>query len=69
MRVLFLTHSFPRYPGDVAGSFVLRLATALGNEGVAVRVLAPSARDTSSRDEMGVVDVERFRYAPRRLET
>ena len=69
MRVLFLTHSFPRYPGDVAGSFVLRLATALGNEGVAVRVLAPSARDTSSRDEMGLVGVERFRYAPRRLET
>ncbi|HET7189763.1 MAG TPA: glycosyltransferase [Gemmatimonadaceae bacterium] len=69
MRVLFLTHSFPRYPGDVAGSFVLRLATALGNEGVAVRVVAPSASDTSSRDEMGVVGVERFRYAPRRLET
>lgn len=69
MRVLFLTHSFPRYPGDVAGSFVLRLATALGNEGVAVRVVAPSARDVSSRDEMGVVGVERFRYAPRALET
>ena len=69
MRVLFLTHSFPRYPGDVAGSFVLRLATALGNEGVAVRVVAPSASDASSRDEMGVVGVERFRYAPRRLET
>ena len=69
MRVLFLTHSFPRYPGDVAGSFVLRLATALGSEGVAVRVVAPSASDASSRDEMGVVGVERFRYAPRRLET
>lgn len=69
MRVLFLTHSFPRYPGDVAGSFVLRLATALGNEGVGVRVVAPSASDASSRDEMGLVGVERFRYAPRRLET
>ena len=26
MNVLFLTHSFPRYSGDAAGSFLLRLA-------------------------------------------
>jgi hypothetical protein len=29
MRVLFLAHSFPRYSGDAAGSFLLRLALAL----------------------------------------
>lgn len=69
MRVLFVTHSFPRWPGDVAGSFVLRLATALGEEGVAVRVVAPSAAGVLARERFGTVEVERFRYAPRGLET
>jgi glycosyltransferase involved in cell wall biosynthesis len=69
MRVLFLTHAFPRHPGDAAGSFVLRLATALGNEGVAVRVVAPAAAGVPSHERIGAVEVERFRYAPRRLET
>jgi glycosyltransferase involved in cell wall biosynthesis len=69
MRVLFLTHSFPRFAGDAAGSFVLRLATALGPEGVEIRVVAPAAADAPSRERIGAVDVERFRYAPRRLET
>jgi len=29
MKVLFLTHNFPRHEGDAPGSFILRLATAL----------------------------------------
>ncbi len=69
MRVLFLTHSFPRHAGDVAGSFVLRLATALGEEGIEVRVVAPAAAGVPAREHIGAVAVERFRYAPRRLET
>jgi glycosyltransferase involved in cell wall biosynthesis len=69
VRVLFLTHSFPRHPGDVAGSFVLRLATALTGEGVSVRVVAPASARAPRRERMGAVDIERFRYAPRRHET
>jgi glycosyltransferase involved in cell wall biosynthesis len=69
MRVLFLTHAFPRHPGDAAGSFVLRLATALGAHGVEVRVVAPSAPGLPGRERIGDVAVERFRYAPRALET
>jgi glycosyltransferase involved in cell wall biosynthesis len=53
----------------VAGSFVLRLATALGGEGVEVHVVAPAAADAPARDRVGAVEVERFRYAPRQLET
>jgi glycosyltransferase involved in cell wall biosynthesis len=69
MRVLFLTHSFPRFAGDAAGSFVLRLATALEHEGVEVHVVAPATVGAPPHERMGTVGVERFRYAPRRLET
>ncbi|MEO7455787.1 MAG: glycosyltransferase [Gemmatimonadaceae bacterium] len=69
MRVLFLTHSFPREDGDAAGSFVLRLAQALAAEDVQVRVVAPSATGLASHEAMGGVAVDRFRYAPRKYET
>ncbi|MEO8622195.1 MAG: glycosyltransferase [bacterium] len=64
-----MTHSFPRDDGDAAGSFILRLARALLNEGVNVRVVAPGASGLDARESMGGVEVERFRYAPRRFET
>lgn len=69
MKVLFLTHSFPRTTGDAAGSFVLRLATALRAEGIDTHVVAPSARGLSSHEELEGIAVEHFRYAPRRYET
>ncbi len=69
MKVLFLTHSFPRDDGDAAGSFVLRLARALAAEGVTVRVIAPGAAGLEAHSTLGGVDVHRFRYAPRKYET
>ncbi|HEY5061964.1 MAG TPA: glycosyltransferase [Gemmatimonadaceae bacterium] len=69
MKVLFLTHSFPRTPGDAPGSFVLRLAAALRNEGVETSVVAPAARGLEHHDRIDGIPVERFRYAPRRYET
>ncbi|MEP6494513.1 MAG: glycosyltransferase [bacterium] len=69
MKVLFLTHSFPRQPGDAPGSFVLRLATALRDEGVQTRVVAPGAPGLESHVELDGIPVERFRYAPRKYET
>lgn len=68
MRALYLTHSFPRGPGDAAGSFVLRLAVALRHEGVEVQVVAPSGDHLPPTDEFDGVPVARFRYAPRRFE-
>ena len=68
MNVLFLTHSFPRCEGDAPGSFILRLAGALGKKGVNVRVVAPSAEGLASVEELDGVTVERFRYAPRQYE-
>jgi len=67
-RVLFVTHNIPRFIGDAAGSFVLRLAVALRDVGVAVDVLAPGSPDLSGVDEMEGIEIERVRYAaPERM--
>jgi glycosyltransferase involved in cell wall biosynthesis len=68
MRALFLTHSFPREPGDAAGSFVLKLAVSLRDQGVDVHVVAPSGDHLPASDRFDGIPVERFRYAPRRYE-
>lgn len=69
MKVLFLTHAFPREVEDLAGSFILRLALALAGEGVAVTVLAPHAPGLRERETLRGIPVRRFRYAPERYET
>ena len=69
MNVLFLTHSYPRFATDPVGSFVLRLAVALRDEGVFVHVVAPSAPGLARREELEGIPVERYRYAPRGRET
>jgi glycosyltransferase involved in cell wall biosynthesis len=69
MKVLFLTHSFPRQLGDAPGSFLLRLAIALRAEGVDTSVVAPAAPGIPDHDHLDGIAVERFRYAPRRFET
>lgn len=69
MRVLFLTHAFPRHSGDVAGAFLLRLARALVATGTDVQVLAPASAGLPAQDVIAGIPVERFRYAPRRWET
>lgn len=69
VKVLFLTHSFPRFAGDAPGSFLLRLAVALAADGVRVHVVAPAAEGVPQQEELEGISVERFRYAPRRFET
>jgi glycosyltransferase involved in cell wall biosynthesis len=68
MKVLYITHNFPRSAGDAAGSFVLRLAVALRDEGIDVRVVAPTDDALPSEESFDGITVERFRYAPRRFE-
>jgi len=69
MKVLFLTHSFPRKAGDAPGSFLLELATALRALDIETSVVAPAAEGVPAHDQFDGVHVERFRYAPRRYET
>ena len=68
MKVLQLTSSFPRRAGDVSGIFILDVTTTLASQGVDVTVLAPHDAGAARHEELGGVQVERFRYAPDRLE-
>jgi glycosyltransferase involved in cell wall biosynthesis len=68
MRVLFLTHSYPRTSGDAAGAFLLHLATALKAHDVEVTVVAPAGDHLPAHEVLDGVPVHRFRYAPRRYQ-
>ena len=66
MKVLFLTHSFPRQVGDAPGSFILKLATSLRDEGVETSVVAPAAAGVPDHDRVEDIPVDRvpLRAAP-----
>jgi glycosyltransferase involved in cell wall biosynthesis len=69
VRVLFVTHNYPRHSADGAGSFLHRLAVALRAADQDVRVLSPSAEGLAQDDVVDGVPVRRFRYALRGMET
>lgn len=69
LRIAFVTHTYPRHPGDGAGAFLHRLACALHAAGNEVTVLAPSARGLAEAEEIERVPVRRFRYGPRAFES
>ena len=69
MRVLILTHNYPRFDGDPVGSFVHRLAVALKEQGIESRVIAPAAPDVAAQETFDGIQVMRFRYAPKAMET
>lgn len=64
MRVVFLTHNFPRFEGDPSGAFLATLASALRARGTDVRVVAPSDGGQQGEPELLGVPVRRVRYAP-----
>ena len=69
VKVCMLTTGFPRYQGDLFGSFIFELAGHLVRRGLDVEVIAPHASGVAVRERMGDVDVRRFRYAlPAKLE-
>ncbi len=69
MRVVFVTHNYPRYSGDVAGSFLATLAQGLRRRDVDVRVVAPSDEGKGGEGEVDGVPVRRVRYAAAAMET
>lgn len=69
LRVLFVTHAYPRFATDAAGSFLHRLAAALRAGGCEVLVLAPSGPGLAPDESIDGVAIRRYRYAPRAMET
>jgi glycosyltransferase involved in cell wall biosynthesis len=66
-RLLVLTSTYPRWQGDHEPPFVHELARRLTDR-FEVTVLAPHAPGALRRECLDGVEVERFRYAPERLE-
>ena len=69
MRVVFLTHNYPRWAGDVAGAFLATLAGGLARRGIDVRVVAPSDEGRGGEDVVEGIPVRRVRYASAAAET
>jgi glycosyltransferase involved in cell wall biosynthesis len=68
MRILVVTHNYPRFPGDPAGAFVARIAAGAAGQGMEVQVVAPHAPGSPERESKDGVDIHRFRYGPDSLE-
>lgn len=62
LRILFVTHNVPRFAGDAAGSFVLRLAVALQEQGHAVDIIAPGEAELPATGTLEGVRIDRVRY-------
>lgn len=69
-RILLTSSNFPRWDGDSTTPFVLHLAQDLQALGWRIDVLAPHAPGAATKECLGGVSVERFRYCwPERLQT
>jgi glycosyltransferase involved in cell wall biosynthesis len=69
VRIVAVTHNYPRREGDLAGAFIERLLLALAARGCAVEVVTPADQGVAGRATSRGVAVERVRYAPARWET
>jgi glycosyltransferase involved in cell wall biosynthesis len=68
LRILSVTTSYPRRPGDFSGHFVHALNARLVEIGHEVTVLAPHGAGLAEEETWDGVRVVRFRYGPDALE-
>ncbi len=61
VKIGMITSSYPRFEGDIAGTFVRSLAENISALGHEVHVLAPY--DAAAKELDGCVQVHRFRYS------
>ena len=62
VRVCVLTTGFPRFSGDLFGSFVLQLTAQLSRQGLDMTVVAPHDSGIARRELVEGAAVRRFRY-------
>ncbi|HEV7785206.1 MAG TPA: glycosyltransferase [Thermoanaerobaculia bacterium] len=68
LDLLFLTQTYPRFPGDTSGPFIRDLALGLVRRSDRVTVLTPHAPGLAPAWNDDGVEVLTFRYAPERHE-
>jgi phosphatidyl-myo-inositol dimannoside synthase len=68
LNLLFLTQTYPRFPGDTSGPFIRDLALGLVRGGDRVTVLTPHSEGLAPAWDDSGVEVVTFRYAPERYE-
>ncbi len=67
LRVLAITHNFPRWDNDLPGNFILRLYGELKDK-LEVRVVAPAFPGANSIAEIDGITVHRFTYGPENMQ-
>lgn len=68
MRVVQLSHSFPRSTHDPLATYLAGLGRALVDAGVEVHAVVPHGRGLALADDVAGMAVRRFRYGPERAE-
>ena len=68
MRVVLVTHHYPRWPGDFSGAPLGALARALMRRGMSVRVVTPS-EEFNDQARLDGVTVHRVRFSRRLSQT
>jgi glycosyltransferase involved in cell wall biosynthesis len=68
LRILTVTHNYPRFAGDPAGAFVARIAEGAATRGHEVEVIAPHAPGAAEDDRTAGLRIRRFRYGPDAIE-
>jgi glycosyltransferase involved in cell wall biosynthesis len=69
VRILLITHGFPRHPDDPAYGFLLGLARGQQALGHTLLVVAPHTAGVPENDTVGGVPVARYRYGADAAET
>jgi len=69
IRVLMLTHNYPRYPGDPSGVFLSLLAGSLLPHGIQSHMLAPHDAGAPGLERDREITIHRFRYTDDTHET
>ena len=63
MKILVLTSSYPKYPGDTTAPFIQSITHALAARGHELTVVLPARSDLNPASAAGV-SFEAYRYAP-----
>ncbi len=68
-KALVLTHSYPRWEGDIAGISLKMLVEQLCAQQISVWVAVPHFGDAPTSEKADYLEIHRFRYATRGAET